>query len=261
MLKSPQITILAGPCMLESLEMALEVGQKMKTMCAKLGFEYVFKSSFDKANRTSATGVRGPGLEKGLQQLAQVKEKLGVPLVTDLHEAWQVPLVSEVVDILQIPAFLSNDPLLLPACAASQKIIHLKKGQHQSVEKLLAVAQSLRELGSKEVWICERGTAYGYQNLVVDFRNLNNMLNSPFRTVYDCTHSLMLPGAATGASSGLRQHIHPLAMAAGAVGVRTFFMEVHPNPSQALSDSATQMTPEQALHLLTDLLRLLPPAV
>ncbi len=235
------LTVIAGPCMLESVELGLQVGLFLREECAKHGFQYVFKASFDKANRTSKHGVRGPGLEKGLQWLAQIGRELGVPVLTDIHAAEQIRPASDVCDILQMPAFLCVERSLIQAAAESGKPLLLKKGQHLSVEEMFLIAKTIVELGNPRVMICERGSSFGYNNLVVDYRNLLEVSEAHFASVFDATHSAQLPGAGGGSSAGLRHVVPALARAAVAVGIDALFLEVHQNPSEAFSDKDTQL--------------------
>lgn len=245
-----RLTILAGPCMCESLELGLNVGRFLKQECNALGLNYVFKSSYDKANRTSHTTTRGPGLKEGLKRLAQIKETLGAPILTDVHSPEECALVAEVCDILQIPAFLCEQRELLLAAARTGKTIQIKKGQHSSPETMIAIANFLVQAGNPKVMLCERGSTYGYNNLAVDFRNLLAFRSAGFAAVFDATHAAMLPGAGGGKSSGTRDVIPGLARAAVAVGIDALFLEVHENPEQALSDAATQLPFSMARDIL-----------
>ncbi|MEY4066041.1 MAG: hypothetical protein RIR26_2249 [Pseudomonadota bacterium] len=235
------LTIISGPCMFESRETGFEVAEKMKSLCSELGYNYVFKSSYDKANRTSGNTARGPGMEKGLSWLSEVRNSLNIPVLTDVHTPEQALEAGEVVDIVQVPAFLCDQKALLKACAKSGKTIQIKKGQHASPEQLIACADFIASEGNPKVLLCERGSAYGYNNLVVDYRNLVLMRRSGYATVFDGTHAAQLPGAGSGQSSGLRDMIPSLCAAAVAVGIDALFMEVHPNPEKALSDASTQL--------------------
>ncbi len=248
--------IMAGPCMLESLELGLKVGTFLKQECAKFGFPYIFKSSYDKANRTSAGSTRGPGLSQGLDWLNEIKEKLGVPILTDVHSPEQAIEAAKVADIIQIPAFLFQQKELLAAAASTGKTIQIKKGQWSSSEEMLLVAQYVaQECHNPKVILVERGTCFGYNNLVVDFRNLVEMGSQGNAVVFDATHSAQLPGASNGKSSGLRSMVRPLARAAVAVGVQGLFMEVHENPALALSDADTQLTLDMAVEIIKDMSR------
>lgn len=245
-----KLTVIAGPCMLESRQVATEVLEHLVPLCRELGVHYIFKSSFDKANRTSAQSARGPGRD-GLTLLAALRQEFKVPVLTDIHSPDQAAAAAEAVDVLQIPAFLCEDEALLRAAAATGRIIQIKKAQYLAPERLKAILAVMRDVPQcGEVVFCERGTTLGYHNLVVDFRNLDVMrwLGTP--VVFDATHAVQLPGAAAGASSGKREHIPSLARAAAAIGIDGLFMEVHPRPSEALSDRDTQLSPSEAAGLL-----------
>jgi 2-dehydro-3-deoxyphosphooctonate aldolase (KDO 8-P synthase) len=202
----------------------------------KTNLEIYFKASFDKANRTSIHSFRGPGLDKGLQMLADVKAKHGLPLLTDIHESYQAAAAGEVVDVLQIPAFLCRQTDLLVEASRTGKIVNIKKAQFLSGEDMQYPVEKCREAGAKEVWLTERGNIYGYNNLVVDFRNIPLMKNYTDRVIMDCTHSVQRPGAAGGKTGGNREFVPAMAMAAKAFGANGYFFETHPNPDQALSD-------------------------
>ncbi len=252
-LSRDKLTIIAGPCMLETLELGLEVGTYLKQLCKELGFNYIFKSSFDKANRTSATGIRGPGMEQGLEWLKTIKEQLDVSVLTDVHDINQIQAAAKVVDVLQIPAFLFREKALLLECAKTKKTIQIKKGQWASAEDMLSIAQFLADNNCHNITLVERGTCFGYNNLVVDFRNLVDMAQYNHAVIYDATHAVQLPGAKQGKSSGLREMVPSLIKAALGVGVDGLFMEVHPNPAQALSDADTQISYEMAKDILSSL--------
>lgn len=237
-----KLTIIAGPCMLETLELGLQVGSYLKDLCAEVDVQYVFKSSFDKANRTSASGVRGPGLGQGVEWLAHIKNTLNVPILTDVHSVEQAQAVANVADILQIPAFLCRDQKLLLACAQTNKVIQIKKGQWLSAQDMINIADFLEDNHFHKIILAERGSCFGYNNLVVDFKNIVDMHAYGHRVVFDATHATQLPGAKNGKSSGLRHMTPALAHAAVAVGIDGLFMEVHPNPENALSDADTQIS-------------------
>ena len=245
-----RLAVLAGPCMAESLEICMEVAEKMKAACEKLGVDYVFKASFDKANRSSIKSFRGPGLEKGLEFFAEIKRKFNVPVVTDIHEAWQAKPAAEVVDLLQIPAFLSRQTDLLIAAAETGKPVNVKKGQFMAPEDMAGVVGKLREANCSGIMLTDRGTSFGYHNLVVDFRGLPTMREFGVPVVFDATHSVQLPGGNGTTSGGQRQFIPALSRAAAAVGIDAVFMEVHPDPDHALSDGPNSLTPETAIELL-----------
>lgn len=254
------LTVIAGPCMFETREIGFEVAERLKTLCERLGFHYVFKSSYDKANRTSGDTARGPGLEKGLQWLGEISSHFSVPVLTDIHTPEQAREAGSVVDIVQVPAFLCDQKNLLKACAETGKAVQIKKGQHSSPEQLIACADFVAACGNSKVLLCERGTSFGYNNLVVDYRNLILMRRSGYATVFDGTHAAQLPGAGAGQSSGLRDMVPGLCAAATAVGIHALFMEVHPSPERALSDASTQVNFEMAEHILTRVQRLHCPA-
>lgn len=235
-------TIIAGPCMLESEELGLRVGSYLKSLCDSHGLPYVFKSSYDKANRTSHAAARGPGLSSGLASLARISEKLNVPVLTDVHTPEEAKAAGAVCDIIQIPAFLCEQRELLLAAAQTQKCVQIKKGQHASPEQMIAVGRFLAEAGNPKTLLCERGSSYGYNNLVVDFRTLMAFRDAGYASVFDATHAAQLPGAGKGQSLGLRHVVPGLARAAAAVGIDALFIEVHENPEAALSDAATQLT-------------------
>ena len=230
------LAILAGPCSLESPELGLEVARTMKALCEARGLPYVFKASFDKANRTSLKSWRGPGLEKGLEQLAAIKEAAGVPVVTDIHESHQAEPAGRVADIIQIPAFLCRQTDLLVAAAATGKIVNIKKAQFLAPEDMAYAAGKCREAGNDRVLLCERGTTMGYHRLVVDMAGLVTMRGLGYPVVFDATHSVQRPGGLGGASGGDRVLALPLARAAAAVGIDALFVETHPSPEDARSD-------------------------
>jgi 2-dehydro-3-deoxyphosphooctonate aldolase (KDO 8-P synthase) len=254
--KPHALTVIAGPCMLESKETAEAVITALQTACAAHGVPYVFKSSFDKANRTSGSSLRGPGLERGLKWMAELAHKHKLLTLTDIHTPQQAQAAAEVVDVLQIPAFLCEDRALLSAAARTGRTVQVKKGQFTSPERMLDIAHFLKQEGAVEISLCERGSCFGYHNLIVDFRNFDVMKRSGHPVVFDATHAAQLPGAGQGVSSGKREHIPSLARAAAAVGLSGLFMEVHPEPTQALSDKDTQLTPSEALSLLADVVAL-----
>lgn len=243
-------TLIAGPCMLESMELAEQVIEHILPLCRELRIPYIFKSSFDKANRTSSKSQRGPGLQRGLQQLDEIKRKYKVPVLTDIHTPEQAAQAAEIVDVLQIPAFLCEDRALLQAAAKTKKAINLKKAQFLPPERMRALHRYLLEQGAGPVGLCERGTSFGYHNLIVDFRSLDVMRSTGAAVVFDATHAAQLPGAGQGVSSGKREHIPTLARAAAAAGVDAFFMEVHTQPTKALSDKDTQLAPTEAIPVI-----------
>jgi 2-dehydro-3-deoxyphosphooctonate aldolase (KDO 8-P synthase) len=227
--------LIAGPCALESEGLALEVGQELKRLCSRLRIPYVFKASFDKANRSSGASYRGPGLAAGLKSLERVRAKLGVPVITDVHESAQVAAVARVVDVLQVPAFLCRQTDLLLACAHSGKPVSVKKGQFVAPANMVEAVKKVQGAGGK-VLLCERGTSFGYNNLVVDYTGLPQMRAMGVPLIFDATHSVQLPGGLGHASGGRREYVESLACAAAAVGVDGYFFETHPRPDKALSD-------------------------
>ncbi|MDS0239879.1 MULTISPECIES: 3-deoxy-8-phosphooctulonate synthase [unclassified Haloferax] len=238
--------LIGGPCALESEEIALKVGRKLKEITDELNIGYVFKSSFDKANRSSVESYRGPGLEKGLEILDNVRSELDVPVLTDIHTPEQAQPVSKVVDVIQIPAFLCRQTDLIVEAARTGVPLNIKKGQFLSAEGMGNVVEKARSKGNEDVMLCERGAMFGYNNLVADMRNLEVMKQTGLPVVFDATHSVQRPGARGDSTGGNREFAFPLARAATAVGVAGLFMEAHPNPESAKSDSATQMPLEEA---------------
>ncbi len=248
--------LIAGPCVIESEGLALETAQRIAEITRTLGIPYVFKSSYDKANRTSITSYRGPGLEAGLAVLKKVREQVGVPVLTDVHGPEEATRAGEVVDVLQIPAFLCRQTDLLVAAAKTGRVVNVKKGQFLSPGEMGNAVKKLEEAGNRRIILTERGSSFGYNNLVVDMRSLPIMRSFGYPVVFDATHSVQLPGGAGTKSSGQREFIAPLACAAAAAGCDGFFMEVHPNPDSALSDGPN-MVPLHALKpLLERLLRI-----
>ncbi len=227
--------------MIESQELLDIVAQKLTEISAGLGVEIIFKASFDKANRTSVHSFRGPGLEKGLRMLAGIQEKYGLKILTDIHESCQAEAAGEVADVLQIPAFLCRQTDLLVAAARTGRIINIKKAQFLSGRDMQYPVEKAREAGAKEIWLTERGNMYGYNNLVVDFRNIADMLDIVPRVVMDCTHSVQRPGGGGGKTSGDRRFVPAMAMAAKAFGANGYFFEVHPDPDNALSDGPNML--------------------
>ena len=233
--------IIAGPCVIESAELIDEVARTIVDINPKLGTDIIFKASFDKANRTSLSSYRGVGMDKGLQMLADVGSKWGLKILTDIHEAWQATPVGEVVDVLQIPAFLCRQTDLLVSAARTGKYVNIKKAQFLSGEDMKYPYEKAMESGAKEVWLTERGNIYGYNNLVVDFRNIADMRNIASTVVMDCTHSVQRPGAAGGKTGGNREFVPAMALAAKAFGANGYFFEVHPTPDSALSDGPNML--------------------
>ena len=249
------LAFIAGHCVIESRDSTLEVATALKEMTAKAGVQLVFKASFDKANRSSGKSYRGPGLEEGVKILAEVKEKLGVPVLTDVHDVAQVGPVAEALDVLQIPAFLCRQTDLVIAAAKTGRTVNIKKGQFVSPWDMKSIVAKIAPSITEKVLLTERGASFGYNNLVVDMRSLPIMRELGFPVVYDATHSLQLPGAGAGGetTAGLAQYIPPLARAAAAVGVDAFFMEVHKDPSKALSDGQNTLALDQVPGLLESL--------
>ena len=236
-----KITLIAGPCVIESAELLDIVAQKLVEINHRLGTDIIFKASFDKANRTSIHSFRGPGLEKGLQMLADIKSRYSLRILTDIHEAWQAEPVAEVCDVIQIPAFLCRQTDLLVAAARTGRIINIKKAQFLSGKDMRYPVEKAREAGSTEIWLTERGNMMGYGNLVVDFRNICDMLEIVPTVIMDCTHSVQRPDAQGGKTGGDRRFVPSMAMAAKAFGATGYFFEVHPDPDKGLSDAANMM--------------------
>lgn len=232
---------IAGPCVIESAGILDVVAQELVRLNTKYDINIIFKSSFDKANRTSIKSFRGPGLERGLQMLADIKAKYGLQLLTDIHESYQAKTAGEIVDILQIPAFLCRQTDLLIAAAKTGKIVNIKKAQFLSGDDMQWPVQKVRECGNDHVWLTERGNIYGYNNLVVDFRNIADMKKYAETVIMDCTHSVQRPGAAGGKTGGNREFVPAMALAAKAFGANGYFFEVHPNPDNAKSDGPNQL--------------------
>lgn len=243
------LTILAGPCAIESQEILDKTAEKLKSVTEKLGINYVFKSSFDKANRSSITSFRGPGMEKGLEMLAKVKSKFDVPIVTDIHTPDQAQPVAEVADILQIPAFLCRQTDLLVAAAKTGKIVNIKKGQFLAPEQMGTLVKKVEDAGNNQILLTDRGTTFGYNNLVVDFRGIPIMQTFGYPVVFDATHSVQLPGANGVCSGGDRRFVPVLAKSAMAAGANVLFFEVHPEPDKALCDGANMIALDDAENL------------
>ena len=232
---------ITGPCVIESAELLDTVAAEVARLKIKTGLTFYFKASFDKANRTSIHSFRGPGLEKGLQMLADVKAKYGLPQLTDIHESWQARAAGEVVDVLQIPAFLCRQTDLLVEAARTGKTVNIKKAQFLSGDDMRYPVEKCREAGARDVWLTERGNSFGYNNLVVDFRNLPIMSQYADRVIMDCTHSVQRPGGAGGKTGGDRQFVPMMALAAKAFGAQGYFFETHPDPDHALSDGPNML--------------------
>lgn len=245
---------IAGPCVIESSELLGTVAQELVRLNKKYGIRIIFKSSFDKANRTSIHSYRGPGLEKGLQMLADIKSKYGLQLLTDIHESYQAAPVGEVVDVIQIPAFLCRQTDLLIAAAKTGKVVNIKKVQFLSGSDMKYPAQKVKESGNENVWLTERGNIYGYNNLVVDFRNIADMRRFSDTVIMDCTHSVQRPGAAGGTTGGNREFVPAMALAAKAFGANGYFFEVHPDPDKALSDGPNMLCLKDLENVIASLL-------
>ncbi|MEO1377863.1 MAG: 3-deoxy-8-phosphooctulonate synthase [Cyanobacteria bacterium J06635_10] len=231
-----KLTLIGGPCVIESEDFTLKMAEEIRKVCDRLNISFIFKSSFDKANRTSINSFRGQPLEKGLEILQKVKDKIGVPVVTDIHESHQAAPVAQVVDVLQIPAFLCRQTDLLLAAAATGRAINVKKGQFLAPWDMKNVVKKLEAAGAKNILLTERGTSFGYNTLVVDFRSFPQMREFGYPVVFDATHSVQMPGGQGNKSGGQREFVPYLARAAAAVGIDALFMEVHENPDEAPSD-------------------------
>ncbi len=248
--------LIAGPCVLESEDLARHVASTLKSVAGNLGISFVFKSSFDKANRTSLDSFRGPGLEKGLEILGSLRAELGVPVISDIHEPAQAEIAGKFLDLIQIPAFLCRQTDLLVAAGRTGKVISLKKGQFLSPWDMEHAVNKIRATGNRKILLTERGTCLGYNNLVVDMRSFPVMHSLGCPVIYDATHSVQLPGGAGGKSGGQREFIPPLARAAVAAGVDGLFMEVHPEPEKALCDGPNSLPLDQVEPLLEQLLQI-----
>ena len=246
--------IIAGPCVIESEELLDCVAQELVRINRELGTNIIFKASFDKANRTSISSFRGPGMEKGLQMLADIKSRYGLKLLTDIHESYQASPVGEVVDVIQIPAFLCRQTDLLVAAAKKGKTVNIKKAQFLSGKDMRYPVEKAKDSGAKEVWLTERGNCLGYNNLVVDFRNIPDMLEIVPRVIMDCTHSVQRPGGSNGKTGGDRRFVPSMALAAKAFGATGYFFEVHPDPDRGLSDAANMLELSKLENLIKELL-------
>jgi 2-dehydro-3-deoxyphosphooctonate aldolase (KDO 8-P synthase) len=236
-----KLTLISGPCVAESAELCLDIASYLKELCAKMDIQYIFKASYDKANRSSNGSKRGPGMKKGLEILAEVKSTLGLPVITDVHETSEVRAAAEVVDMLQIPAFLCRQTDLLHAAGETGLPVNIKKGQFMAPEDMAGAVEKVRATGNNRVMLTERGSSFGYHNLVVDMRGLVTMRSFGVPVVFDATHSVQLPGGLGNASGGNREFVKPLTRAAMAVGVDALFAEVHPYPAQAWSDGPNSL--------------------
>ena len=232
---------IAGPCVIESQELLNTVAAELVRLNKKYGIDIIFKASFDKANRTSLNSFRGPGMAKGLEMLQEIKDKYGLRLLTDIHESYQAEEVGKVVDVIQIPAFLCRQTDLLVAAAKTGKIVNIKKAQFLSGKDMRYPVEKCKESGAKEVWLTERGNSFGYNNLVVDFRNIPDMQEFSETVIMDCTHSVQRPSAGNGKTVGDRKFVPSMALAAKAFGTNGYFFEVHPDPDKGLSDAANML--------------------
>ena len=245
-------TIIAGPCVIESAELLDTVARELVRINALLGTDIIFKASFDKANRTSIRSFRGPGIDRGLQMLADIKSRYSLRVLTDIHEAWQAKPVAEVCDVLQIPAFLCRQTDLLVAAAKTGRTVNIKKAQFLSGHDMKYPVEKALDSGATEVWLTERGNMMGYNNLVVDFRNIPDMLEIVDNVIMDCTHSVQRPGSADGKTGGDRKYVPMMAMAAKAFGATGWFLEVHPTPDEGLSDAANMLELDKLEELIQE---------
>lgn len=250
-----QPLFIAGPCVIESAELLANVATTISDINKRLGTDIIFKASFDKANRTSIHSFRGHGLEKGLQMLADIKQQFGLKILTDIHESYQAEAVGQVVDVIQIPAFLCRQTDLLVSAAKTGCVVNIKKAQFLSGKDMVYPVEKAREAGAKDVWLTERGNMYGYNNLVVDFRNISDMLEITPRVVMDCTHSVQRPGSGNGTTGGDRRFIPSMALAAKAFGANGYFFEVHPDPDHALSDGPNMLQSNKLEELIKEILK------
>ena len=245
---------IAGPCVIESRELLHTVAKELVRINKTHGTDIIFKASFDKANRTSIHSFRGPGLEKGLDMLAEIKQQYGLRLLTDIHESYQAEPVGKVCDVIQIPAFLCRQTDLVVAAAKTGAIVNIKKAQFLSANDMKYPVEKAKEAGAKEVWLTERGNTFGYNNLVVDFRNIPNMKEYTQRVIMDCTHSVQRPGGKDGKTGGDRKFVPAMALAAKAFGANGYFFEVHPSPDNGLSDAANMLELNKLEQLICDIL-------
>ena len=248
------LMLMAGPCVLEGYERSLMIGQKAKAICDELGIPYVFKASFDKANRSSIKSFRGPGIEEGLKSLSQIKKDLGVPVVTDIHEPWHAEKAAEVVDILQIPAFLCRQTDLVYAAAKTGRTVNVKKAQFLAPWDMKNVITKVEEAGNQNLMLTERGSSFGYNTLVTDMRGLAVMREFGYPVVMDATHSVQIPGGQGTSSGGQSQYVPHMARAAAAIGIDALFLEVHDNPAEALSDGPNMVQLDNLKKLLQDVI-------
>ena len=246
--------LIAGPCAIENRDVVMTTAETLNRLCYDLGVTLYFKSSFDKANRTSIHSFRGPGLERGLQMLSDIKTKYGLRILTDIHEAWQAEPTGQVVDVIQIPAFLCRQTDLLVAAAKTGKTVNIKKAQFLGGRDMKYPVEKAREAGAKEVWLTERGNMMGYGNLVVDFRNISDMKELVPTVIMDCTHSVQRPDAQGGKTGGDRRFVPAMALAAKAFGATGYFFEVHPTPDQGLSDAANMLELDKLQNLIKQII-------
>ena len=244
---------IAGPCVIESEQLLNTVAERIVAINGTLGTDIIFKASFDKANRTSIRSFRGPGIERGLRMLADVKSRYGLRILTDIHESWQAKEAGQVADVLQIPAFLCRQTDLLVAAAATGRIVNIKKAQFLSGADMRYPVEKARDAGASEVWLTERGNMFGYNNLAVDFRNIPDMLEIVPTVIMDCTHSVQRPGGADGKTGGDRRFVPMMAKAAKAFGATGYFFEVHPDPDHGLSDAANMLELDKLEALVAEL--------
>lgn len=247
--------LIAGPCVIETEENVMLIAETIQKIAERLDLDYYFKASFDKANRTSISSYRGPGIEEGLRILKKVKDTYGIKIATDIHEPWQAEKVAEVVDIIQIPAFLCRQTDLLVAAAKTNKLINVKKAQFLAPWDMKNVVNKLEESGTKKIMLCERGTSFGYNTLVVDMTGIIEMKKLGYPVVMDATHSVQKPGGKGTSSSGNRAYVEPLAKAAIAAGADALFFEVHPDPDNALSDGPNMVRLDEFEGILTRIIK------
>lgn len=252
--KNMKPIFIAGPCVIESASLLDEVAARIVDINNKLGTDIIFKASFDKANRTSVSSFRGPGIDKGLEMLDEVKKRYKLRILTDIHESWQAEPVAQVADVLQIPAFLCRQTDLLLAAARTGKTVNIKKAQFLSGIDMKYPVGKAMDAGAKDVWLTERGNCFGYNNLVVDFRNIPDMLEIVPRVIMDCTHSVQRPGGASGKTGGDRKFVPSMALAAKAFGATGYFFEVHPEPDNGLSDAANMLELDKLEGLIANIL-------
>lgn len=256
MMSDKQLLVIAGPCVIESEDNVMLIAGTMKEIAARNGIDYYFKASFDKANRTSISSFRGPGIDKGLDILRKVKEKYGLRICTDIHEPWQAAKVADVVDIIQIPAFLCRQTDLLVAAAKTGKLLNIKKAQFLAPWDMTHVVRKVEETGNKHIMLCERGTMFGYNTLVVDMTSICEMKKLGYPVVMDATHSVQKPGGQGCTTGGCREYVEPLAKAAIAAGADALFFEVHPDPEHALSDGPNMVKLSEFESMLQRILKI-----